>query len=292
MASRPELQDPEPISPELVLVSPPDVARRAREELREPPSLLDTPPAVRDRLPEPPPRAAVPEPPPRAAVAPPPPVRPKRRRGRIALVGVAIAAAVAAVAYVVVGRDNPRRASPAAANAPGGSAPASTVGATPTPTTATRRARVERRQATTTSRPAKRATQAGKPAAKPKRAAKAASKPRQARKPAAKPKQAGKPKRTTERPAGAPSTGFVPARTWTWPESKGARAYETRFMRDGHLVLDMRTTQPRLVLPRTFTFRAGTYRWIVRRIPPGASQRPIVDSTFALSRAAAARANP
>jgi hypothetical protein len=285
MASRPELQDPEPISPELVLVSPPDVARRAREELREPPLLRNTPSAVRERLPEPPPLAAV----------APPPVRPKRRRGRIALVCVAIAAAIAGVAYAVVGRDNPRHVNPAAASAPGGSAPTSTLGAAPTrptPTTVTRRAHVKRTQATTTSRPAKRAAQTGKPAVKPKHTTKVAAKPKQAGKPAAKPKQAGKPKRTTERPAGAPSTGFVPARTWTWPESKGARAYETRFLLDGRVVLDMRTTQPRLVLPRTFTFRAGAYRWVVRRIPPGASPRPIVDSKFVLSRAAAARANP
>jgi hypothetical protein len=277
MALRPELQqDPEPISPELVLVSPPDVARRAREELREPPFLRDTPSAVRDRLPGPPPQVAVPEsPPPRAAVATPTPVRPKRRRGRIALAGVAIAVAVAAVAYVVVGRDSPRHVNPAAAGAPGSSAPTSTFETAPTrptPTTATRHAHAKPRHAATTARPAKHAAQAGKPAAKP--------------------KQSAKPRRATQRAAVARPSGFVPARTWTWPESKGARAYETRFLLNGRVILDMRTTQPRLVLPRTFTFRAGTYRWVVRRIPPGASPRPIVDSKFALSRAAAARANP
>jgi hypothetical protein len=266
MALRPELRDPEPISPELVLVSPPDVARRAREELREPPFLRDTPSAVRDRL-----RA----PPPRAAVASQPAASPKRRGRRLALAIGAIAAAVAAVAYVVVGRDNPRRVAPVSASAPGGSAPTSTSGAAPTrptPTTVTTRAHAQRRQAVTTARPAKRAAQPGKPAAKP--------------------KQAGKPKRTTPRAAGARPTGFVPARTWTWPKSKGARAYETRFLLDGRVVLDIRTTQPRLVLPRTFTFRAGAYRWVVRRIPTGASPRPIVDSKFALSHVAAARANP
>ena len=109
---------------------------------------------------------------------------------------------------------------------------------------------------------------------------------------AAKPKAAGKRAHAPRRPA-APRPGtFVPARTWTWPKSKEARAYETRFLLNGRVVLDVRTRQPRLVLPRAFRFRAGTYRWVVRRVPSGGSPRPIVDSKFVLSHAAAVRANP
>jgi hypothetical protein len=261
MASRPRLQNPEPISPELVLVAPPDVARRAREQLDQPPSLRDPAAAARERWPEPPPRGA-PEP---------QPARPKRRRGRIALAGAAIAA-LAVVAYVVAARDNPRRVVPAAASTPDTSAPASTRAATatrPTPTTATAPAHTRQPpHAAKTARPAKRT--AG----------------------AAKPKPTGKRAQATGRPAAPRLGAFVPARTWTWPKSKGARAYETRFLLDGRVVLDMRTTQPRLLLPRAFRFRAGTYRWVVRRIPSGASPRPIVDSQFVLSHGAAARANP
>jgi hypothetical protein len=33
------------------------------------------------------------------------------------------------------------------------------------------------------------------------------------------------------------------------------------------------------------------YRWVVQRIPAAAKRRPIVDSTFVLTRATAARAN-
>jgi hypothetical protein len=64
-----------------------------------------------------------------------------------------------------------------------------------------------------------------------------------------------------------------------------------QFLLNGHFVLRRRTTRPRLVLPHSFRFRAGTYRWIVQRIPPDAHRRPIVYSRFVLTRAAASRAN-
>jgi hypothetical protein len=246
------LEEREPISPELVLVSPPDVARRAREELREPPFIGETVQGVRDRQPEPPSRVASPVPP--RAGSP-------WRRMRIVVAGTAIAVAAAAVAYLVVARDdggpvaNPAAGSrPRAAPTVQAAAPQATA-----PSTATVPSTVLPQH--------------------PKGKRKTRSKPRATAK-------QSKPRRKV-----APVAGFVPARTWTWPESKGAHAYVMEFLLKGHVVLQLLTARPRLVLPPTFRFRAGTYRWIVRRIPPPANRRPIVSSRFVLTPTAAARAN-
>jgi hypothetical protein len=278
MASAPRREDLEPISPELVLVSPPDVARRARDELPDRPFSWNTTPVVRDRLPAPP--AAV-------AAAPRTPAR-RPRRARIALAGAGIAAIAAAVGYLVASHgDKARRVDdPAAVTASGKAAAPTelTTTAQPQQTTTGRRAASQPRQHSTnaagrTRRAPKRATPTATHAAKPKEAVRP--------QPTVKPKRAAKPETAV-----AQTTGFVPARTWTWPKAGGARGYEMEFLLNGHVVLRIRTTQPRLVLPRTFRFRAGTYHWIVQSIPPAANRRPIVDSKFRLTRTVANRANP
>ncbi len=98
-------------------------------------------------------------------------------------------------------------------------------------------------------------------------------------------KSAGSQGNTSARPS-----AFVPARTWVWGMSEGARAYVFALSRDGRVVLSARTRQARYELPRSFRFRPGKYRWTVRRIPE-TSGRPLSDSTFVLSAATAARAN-
>jgi hypothetical protein len=241
------LEEREPISPELVLVSPPDVARRAREELDEPPFIGETVQGVRDRQPEPPSRVASPVPP--GAGSP-------RRRMRIVVAGTAIAVAAAAVAYLVVARDDE---GPVANRAAGSRPRAAPTVQAAAPSTAT----------------VPNAVLPQHPKGKRKTRSKQRATARQS-----------KPRRKV-----APVAGFVPARTWTWPESKGAHAYVMEFLLKGHVVLRLLTARPRLVLPPTFRFRAGTYRWIVRRIPPPANRRPIVTSRFVLTPTAAARAN-
>ncbi|HWJ32651.1 MAG TPA: hypothetical protein VNR59_09955, partial [Gaiellaceae bacterium] len=86
-------------------------------------------------------------------------------------------------------------------------------------------------------------------------------------------------------PARARTAPFVPARSWSWPSVQGSSRYRVRFFRNGGKVLDTRTTKPRLVLPKDFTFRAGRYRWTVVPISAqGKALRPIVDSTFVVSK--------
>jgi hypothetical protein len=274
MASEPRLEEPEPISPELVLVSPPDVARRAREGLREPAlARAAAAPAADDRSPGPA----------TGVVAEPPRSPSKRRRRSRALTGVIVGlAAAAAVAggYFVGAHYIARRADDGSAvQAPRvTSAPRTNGGAAQTQrtaTTATGTAHPQRRHAATATRPAPRTrTRSAKRTA------------------AAKPtKRTATAKRTKPRSAVAGAAGFVPPRTWAWAKSKGARAYRLKFLLNGRLVLKMRTTRAHVVLRSSFRFRAGTYRWIVERIPPAPQRRPIVDSTFALTRAVAARAN-
>jgi hypothetical protein len=57
-----------------------------------------------------------------------------------------------------------------------------------------------------------------------------------------------------------------------------------RFFRNGREVLDLRTAKARLVLPKSFTFHKGRYRWTVVSIAAGRPSRPIVDSTFVVAR--------
>jgi hypothetical protein len=101
---------------------------------------------------------------------------------------------------------------------------------------------------------------------------------------------------TGAKPQSAAGLGaFVPGRTWVWSTSKGARAYLVRFFFNGRQVLKRRPTKNQLTLPRSFRYAAGRYRWSVRPItgPPSRPSygHPIVDSKFVLTGPAAARAN-
>jgi len=101
---------------------------------------------------------------------------------------------------------------------------------------------------------------------------------------------------TGAKPQSAAGLGaFVPGRTWVWSTSKGARAYLVRFFFNGRQVLKRRPAKNQLTLPRSFRYAAGRYRWSVRPItgPPSRPSygHPIVDSKFVLTGPAAARAN-
>jgi len=63
------------------------------------------------------------------------------------------------------------------------------------------------------------------------------------------------------------------------------------FFHDDRPVFSTRASKPRLVLPSSFRYAAGRYRWTVRATPTGAGAKPIVDATFVLTKAAAAAAN-
>jgi hypothetical protein len=274
MFSETRLDESEPISPELVLVSPPELARVARDQLPERPFAVEPStapsaaesfmrnggthaPTIHDRLPEPPryPRIVVEEP----RLEP-----PERHRGRFVAAYVLIAGVVGGAAYFLATPQHAQRSEDLAIVTP--------------PTSATN----ANAKTASTSRPKPpMATLSHHPATK--RVGNRTSRPKRVQSPAAKPKP--KPKRT------ARAARFVPARTWTWPTSKGARGYQMRFIVNGGVVLRLRTTQPRAVLPDSFRFRAGTYRWVVKRIPPPVSGGPLVDSKFVLTRASAAEAN-
>lgn len=100
--------------------------------------------------------------------------------------------------------------------------------------------------------------------------------------PAAPPGKHSKPALQSKPAAG--SGAFVPSRIWSWVAQPGARRYLVRFFHNGRTVLAVRTSRPRLVLSRRFAFHQGRYRWTVVSIPAkGTSRRPIVDSTFVVS---------
>jgi len=89
-----------------------------------------------------------------------------------------------------------------------------------------------------------------------------------------------------ERPA-----AFVPTRTWAWSPQQGADGYDITFFHEGRVVFHAHPAEPRLVLPSSFRFQAGRYRWTVRSVPVAATAKLIVDSTFVLTPATAAEAN-
>jgi hypothetical protein len=81
---------------------------------------------------------------------------------------------------------------------------------------------------------------------------------------------------------------FVPARQWGWRPQAGARHYLFLLSRNGRIVFRTTTAKAQLVLPSSFRFRAGAYRWLVVSEP---RRLRLVDSRFVLSVAAAAAAN-
>lgn len=268
----------QPLSPELILVSPPEVAALAREQLPDPPESLsngirsepqsEATPAdpseatwndfledVRNRPVEP---VVNPRPIPR------PPVR-IRRNGRKRLL-VALVALVGVGAVVGLGwaRDRGDQRTGSAAS--------------PQPVTPHRQAAAPKpakpsSHAKTTPAPAVTARPKARP--KPK-----AAKP----KPKPKPRATPPAKKSSKPRAAVHGTGFVPTRVWSWAAASGTGAYVVRFLREGHQVLQMRTGSPRLRLPSGFTFKPGSYRWTVTTIPSkGQSARVIVNSAFTVS---------
>jgi hypothetical protein len=259
-----------PVSPELVLVADPDEARLAREQLPDvrvdgdersrSASAAAVEPAnsasddewmeflagMRAR------EAAVAD----AAVAAPASAR--GTRGWLVIGGVLVLAVAAAVAAISLRHDGDKQAQPAASA----------------------RAPVPRSR-----RPA--VTRASNPrAARPRPAAKrpTATPARRPRAAAARPVPKPTRKRATSRRSAptAAAAGFVPARIWSWPPRRGAHGYLVQFFRNGRQVLQARTAGHRYVLPESFTFRPGRYRWTVT--PLGiARPTPLVDSAFVVS---------
>lgn len=113
-------------------------------------------------------------------------------------------------------------------------------------------------------------------------------------------KQATKPKPSapntkpkTSKPSAPQVSGFVPSRVWGWVAQPGSVSYLFRLYRNGRQVYRARTKQAQLVLPDSFRFAAGKYRWSVVAVSSSKKRglKPVVESTFVLSRAAAAKAN-
>lgn len=249
----------DPISPELVLVAPPEEARRAREQLAEFPGaewddLISRERARRVRRP--------PE-------LPPPPASARRRRRwarRSVLVGALLIFVASAVTVgLAATRDN------------GGDG-------------AARRAVTPVRHQSSTTPSTAHVTTAAK---KPQKSAQRPSRP--APKRTARPKAHATPNKTSTkptRPRRAPRrivAGFVPARTWSWEPQSRTRRYVFTLQRNGKRVMAARTTKPRFVLPERFQFAAGRYRW--RVVAVGARRKVVVDSKFRLSATGAAAAN-
>jgi hypothetical protein len=249
----------EPLSPELILVAPPEEAALAREQL---PALPEPPLARRaeqvpangsasvdwdEFLADVRSRPVEPVAPPR--IRPPVAVRPNGRKRLVVALAALIAVAIVVGLAWARDRTQQKPASPAAA---------SSKPAAPHQVTAPKPAA----HAKTT--PTHSVTTAAKPKAK------AASKP--------------KPKPAKSKPRAKHTAGFVPTRVWSWAAVPGARAYVVRFLRNGHKVLKIRAGAPRLALPARFSFAPGRYRWTVTALPRnGGSGRVIVNSSFTVT---------
>ena len=280
MISEPPPEDPETLSPELVLVSSAEVARRAREQLPE--VALPVTPASRvhaeaaaatlpapaegatGRAPTPVDRSPPPAYP-RTVVEELEPEPPRHRSRRwVALAACLLGAVVAVGGYLTETKWHVSHPPPAAA------VPAAplTLAAQKTPPRAALHPPATLRQSPTIS--VKSAVTQKSPIATPKPA------------PAITAPGASAPKRPN---------GFVPARTWAWVPVDGADAYEVTFFLAGRVVLQARPKEPRLVVPSSFRYHAGRYRWTVRPLPASATGKPIVDGTFVLTPATASAAN-
>jgi hypothetical protein len=298
--------DPElgPISPELALVDPELAAALRRRLIAEaaPAISLAAPPRVSE--PEDDAGTVVPFPGPRHPAPAVPPTRvapPSRERSMLrSAAGLALAfLAGAAAAFGLTewhGNDEPRvaapvtvtsvsvsvatparRVRPTTQRAPIAPPPivrttaAAATTAPVSPTTPARRA-TTRATSRTTTRPQPHVTPPP---------------PATTRAPAPKPRPAQRPKPKPKRPP-APSTapaggGFVPARTWSWAPVPQATAYRVTFTRNGAVVFTTRTSAARLVLPRTFRFAKGTYRWSVVPVVGGKQRPATVASRFVVS---------
>lgn len=247
-----------PISPELILVSSPEEAERAR--------------ALLPALPAPPPRRQQQPPPPTVEpqlLETPPPVTPPPRRARtwlLAVAGVLVLVVVGVDLWASLGKTSkpPPAARPRArSTAPAAGAPASKP--KPKPTTA---------PTPTSTRPA-----AVAPASKPTTTAPAAT------------TTAPAPATTTAPQPKTPAPAFVPARLWLWQRADGVAGYLFELTLNGKRVVVARTKDARYALPKSFRFRAGTYRWTVRSLPLTKAP-PLTDSRFVVTPESAALANP
>lgn len=248
-----------PISPELILVSSPEEQLRARELL--PPNPAEEWDRVLATIRA---RAAL-EP---VEPAPAPRVRKPRRAlvlASLLLVAVAVPIGMAGARDDLAGRHLSAKA--------GRSVHRSTSPALQRPSApfAPATPPAVRKPAPKAKHPAKRP---GKQAAKPKPSA-----------PSTKPK--------TSKPSAPQVSGFVPSRVWGWVAQPGSVSYLFRLYRNGRQVYRARTKQAQLVLPDSFRFAAGKYRWSVVAVSSSKKHglKPVVESTFVLSGVAAAKAN-
>jgi hypothetical protein len=242
---------------------------------------------------------------------PPPPAFPRilveeppgrRTHARLLLAAVLLGAAIAVGGYVAETRWLAGRSTSAAAvpTTPPVAAPTrgalvpTAPGAPPVQTTpSTQAARPKAASTRPTTTPSGAAAATAPKAAKPKAAKPKAAKSQTARPTVTKPTVT---KPTVTRPKVQPSpprspAGFVPARTWAWASRAGATAYQVTFYLDGRVVFRAQPKKPRLVLPRSFRFQAGRYRFTVSSLPAVAKAPLIADSTFVLTAATAAAAN-
>jgi hypothetical protein len=256
----------DPVSPELVLVAPPDEARRARELLPAPPASEQNRLHSQARA-----RPAQPEP-------EHPPQVPRRRRWvrRTVLVGALLLVVVTGVTVGLAGsRDTKGKRTAEPTIKPVRHQSSTNTSSAPTTT-------VQKRHAKTTPR-------RSRPASHPNSQAPARTSEKKKKKTPSK-------KQTSTRsspPARRAPTGFVPARTWSWEPQTRTRRYVFTLARNGRRVIAARTAKPRFVLPQRFQFAAGRYRWRVVALTtkPGARRKVVVDSKFRLSAAGAAAAN-
>jgi hypothetical protein len=273
--------DEEIVSPELVLVSSPAEARRARERLPDPPDTVALRAAAGPPPEQPPPpvplERAAPESPSSAPAPPlePPPgfprllepvpvARPRRRAVRPVFVALLVAA-VAVGGWIAVERVRLDRAA-----ATGTIARPPVTGAS---------ARVAKAVPTTpaSSTPAITTPAATTPAVTT---------------PAFTTPAVTTPAVTVpQKPPPVVAGGFVPARNWAWAARPGAHSYSVTFLLAGRVVLHASTKVPHILLPPGLRFRAGHYRVLVRAEPARAGEQPLVDSTFDLTAASAAAAN-
>ena len=97
-------------------------------------------------------------------------------------------------------------------------------------------------------------------------------------------------------PAKPAPRAFVPSRVFAWPAAPRATFYVVRFFRDGRKILEQRTTKARFTIPSTFHFTPGSYRWYVTAAFGSVAKprlgTPIVDSSFDVSQAATSSTGP
>ena len=250
-----------PISPELILVSSPEEQQRARELLPPAPAdewdrLLAR---VRSRT------AAEDE---AEQISPPRSRKPRRTLVLASLVLVAVAVPIG----MAGARDNVGVGGARSTKAHRVTSPAAHPAAAPVPIAP---------KAPAVQKPAVKAVHpAGQPSATEK----------------AKPKSAPAKAKTqpkAPKPATTQISGFVPSRVWGWVAQPGSKSYLFRLYRNGRQVYTARSKQAQLVLPGSFHFAPGKYRWSVVAVTGSAKRglKPVVESTFVLSTAAAAKAN-